>query len=60
VAETTAERLLFCGYRRACIRDGTSVSVLVVMSREIDVFTRFDYRIFYVLYAFVTYLLTPS
>jgi hypothetical protein len=55
LAETTVKRLLCCGFRSTC----TSVPMLVDdMSRNECFFTWFEYHMFYVLYPFVTYLLT--
>jgi hypothetical protein len=57
VAETAARRLLCCLFRRIGKAMGQVLIVLVGdMSRNI--FFQFEYLIFYVLYPFVTYLLT--
>jgi hypothetical protein len=52
-------RLLFCGFRRNGKAMGRSVSILAEdLSRNKCLsFSRFKYRVFYVLYPFVTYLL---
>jgi hypothetical protein len=56
VAETTAKRLLCCGFRST---DKRMVQVYQRMiCREINGFSRLEYHMFYVLYPFVTYLLT--
>jgi hypothetical protein len=53
VAEPTVKTLLCCGFRR------TGKAMLVEdMSRNKCFFFRFEYHMFYVLYQFVTYLLT--
>jgi hypothetical protein len=58
VAETTVKRLLCCGFRR----NGKAIRQVHQswwrIYREINDFSRFKYRMFYVLYPFVTYLLT--
>jgi hypothetical protein len=40
--------------------DGTDVSVLLEDMSRNNFFPRFEYHMFYILYLFVTYLLTPS
>jgi hypothetical protein len=61
VAETTVKRFLFCGFRRTGKAMEKVLSMLVKdMSRNICFFfSMFEYLMFYVLYPFVTYLLTP-
>jgi hypothetical protein len=59
VAETTVKILLCCGFRRTGKAMG-QVYQCWWICREINVFSRFKYHIFYVLYQFVTYLLTHS
>jgi hypothetical protein len=58
VAETTVKRLL-C---RECRRTGKAMGQVYQCSwricREIKVLSRFEYHMFYVLYPFMTYLLT--
>jgi hypothetical protein len=60
VAETTVKRLLCCGFRRADNAMGQVYQCLWRICREIpfvNVFLRFNYHMFYVLYPFVTYIL---
>jgi hypothetical protein len=57
VTETTVKRLLCCGFRRADKAMGQRYQGWWRIYREINVFSRFDYHMFYVLYPFVTYLL---
>jgi hypothetical protein len=57
VAETTFKRLLCCGLRRSGKAMGQVYQVWWRICREINVFFRFEYHMFYVLYPFVTYLL---
>jgi hypothetical protein len=59
VAETTVKRLLCCGFRRTGKAMGQVYQCWWRICREINVFFRFEYPMFYVLYTFVTYLLTP-
>jgi hypothetical protein len=60
ISETTVKRLLCCGFRRTGKAMGQVYQCWWRMCREINVFTRFEYHMFYVLYPFMTYLLTPS
>jgi hypothetical protein len=53
------KRLLRCGFRRTGKAMGQVYQCWWRICREINVFSsRFEYRMFYVLYSFVTYLLT--
>jgi hypothetical protein len=52
------KRLLCCGFRRTGKAMGQVYQCWWRICREIDVFSRFEYNMFYVLYPFVTYLLT--
>jgi hypothetical protein len=56
LTETTFKRLLCCQFRR----NGNAIGQVPKWRtcREINVFSRFTYHMFYVLYPFVTYLLT--
>jgi hypothetical protein len=58
MAETTVKRLLCCRFRRTgkAMREVYQCSCRIC--REINVFSRLEYHTFYVLYPFVTYLLT--
>jgi hypothetical protein len=56
VAETTAKRILFCMFHGKAM--GQVYKCWCRIYREINVFPRFEYHTFYVLYPFVTYLLT--
>jgi hypothetical protein len=58
VVETTVKRLLCCGFRRADKAVGQVYQCWWWMCRAINVFPKFEYHMFYVLYPFVTYLLT--
>jgi hypothetical protein len=58
VTETTEKRLLCCGFRRTGKAMGQVYQCWWRICREIDVLPRFEYHMFYVLYPFVTYLLT--
>jgi hypothetical protein len=58
VAKTTVKRLLCCGFRRTGKAMG-QVYQCWRICREMNVFSRFEYLILYVLYPFVTYLLIP-
>jgi hypothetical protein len=58
VAEITAKRLLCCGFRRTGKAMGQVYQCWWRICREINVFPRFEYHVFYVLYPFGTYLLT--
>jgi hypothetical protein len=44
--------------KRRCGNVRTSVSILVVDMSEINIFSRSAYHMFYILYPFVTYILT--
>jgi hypothetical protein len=57
---TTVKRLLCCGFRRTSKAMGQVYQCWWRIFREMDVFSRFKYHLFLFLYAFVTYLLTPS
>jgi hypothetical protein len=59
VAETTVKRLLSCGFRRNGKAMGHVYQCWWRVCREINVFPRFEYHMSYVLYPFVTYVLTP-
>jgi hypothetical protein len=56
VAETTVKRFC-CGFQRTGKAMGHYINV-ISMSRKNNVFFRFEYRAFYVLYPFLTNLLT--
>jgi hypothetical protein len=58
MAETTVKRLLRCEFRRTGKAMRHIYQCLWRICREINVFTRFEYHMFYVLYQFVTNLLT--
>jgi hypothetical protein len=58
VSETTVKRLLFCGFRRIGKAMGQVYQCWWRICREMNVFSRFKYRMFYVLHPFVIYLLT--
>jgi hypothetical protein len=58
VAETTVKRLLCCGFRRSGKAMGQVYQCWWRVCREINVFSKFECHMFYVLYPFVTYLLT--
>jgi hypothetical protein len=60
VAETTVKRLLCCGFRRTGKATEQVNQCWRRTRREMNVFARFEYHTFYVLYPFVTYLLTLS
>jgi hypothetical protein len=57
VAETTVKRLLCCGFRRTGKAMGQVYQCLWRICREINVLSRFEYHMFYVLYPFVSHLL---
>jgi hypothetical protein len=59
VAETTVKGLLCCGFRRTGKAMGQVYRSWWKICREINVFSRAEYRMFYVLYPFVTYSLIP-
>jgi hypothetical protein len=58
VAETTMRRLLCYGFRRTGKAMGQMYQCWWRICREINVFSRLEYHTLYVLYPFVTYLLT--
>jgi hypothetical protein len=58
VAEPTAKTFLCCGFRRTGKAMGQVYQSWWSICLEINVFSRFEYHMFYVLYLFVTYLLT--
>jgi hypothetical protein len=58
VAETTVKWFLCCRFRPTGKTMGQVYQCWWRIRREISVFSRFEYRMFYVLYQFVTYLLT--
>jgi hypothetical protein len=58
VTETAVKKLLCCGFRRTGKAIRQAYQCWWRIYREIHVFSRFEYQIFYVLYQFVTYLLT--
>jgi hypothetical protein len=57
VAETTGKRLLCCGFRRSGKTMGHVSMFMEDMSRN-KCFSRFEYHMFYILYSFMTHLLT--
>jgi hypothetical protein len=58
VAETTVKRLLCAGFDALVKRWDKCMKVGGGYVEKINVFPRFEYHMFYVLYPFVTYLLT--
>jgi hypothetical protein len=58
VAETAVKRLLCCWFRSTDKVMGQVYQCWLRICREINVFSRFEYHIFYVLYPFLAYLLT--
>jgi hypothetical protein len=58
VAETTVRRLLCCRFLGTGKAMGELYQCWWRICREINVFSRFEHHIFYVLYPFVTYSLT--
>jgi hypothetical protein len=58
VAETIVKRLLCCRFRRTVKAMGQVYQCWWRICREINVFYRLEYHMFYVLYPFETYLLT--
>jgi hypothetical protein len=58
MAETTIKRFLCCGFRRTGKAMGQVYQCWWRICLEINVFSRFEYHMFYVLYPFVTYVLT--
>jgi hypothetical protein len=57
-AETTVKRLLCCGFRCTGKAMGQVYKCWWTICREINVLSRFEYHMLYVLYPFVTYFLT--
>jgi hypothetical protein len=57
VAQTTVKKLLCCGFRRTDKAIGQVYQCWWRICREINVFLRFEYNMFYILYLFVSYLL---
>jgi histone-lysine N-methyltransferase SETMAR len=57
VAETTVKRLLCCGFWHTGKVIGQVYQCWWRICREINVFSRFEYHVFYILYKFVTCLL---
>jgi hypothetical protein len=61
MVETAVKRLPCCGFRRADKAMGQVYQCWWTICREINAFFfRLEYHIFYILYPFVTYLLTLS
>jgi hypothetical protein len=58
VAGTTVKRVLCCGFRRIYKTMGQVYQCWCRICRQTNVFLRFEYRMFYVSYPFVTYVLT--
>jgi hypothetical protein len=58
MAETTVKITLCCGFQHIGKAMGQVYQCWWRICREIN-FSRFEYHMFYVLYPFVTYLLTP-
>jgi hypothetical protein len=58
VAETTVKRLLCCGFRRTGKVRGQVYQCWCRICRRTNVFSRFEYHMFYVLYPFVTCVLS--
>jgi hypothetical protein len=58
VAETTVKRLLYCGFRRTGKAMGQVYQCWWRICQETNAFSKFEYHTFYILYPFVTYLLT--
>jgi hypothetical protein len=58
VAETAVKRLRCCGFRYTGKAIGQVYQCWWRICWEINVFSMFEYHMFYVLYPFVTYLLT--
>jgi hypothetical protein len=59
VADKTVKRLLCCEFRGTSKAMGQVYRFWWKVYREINVFFRFKYHMFYVLYLFVTYLVAP-
>jgi hypothetical protein len=60
VTEKTVKKLLCCGFRRTSKAMGQAYQCWWRICRDINVLSRFEYRMVYFLYPFVTYLLTTS
>jgi hypothetical protein len=60
VAQTTVKTLLCCGFRRTDKAMRQVHQCWWRICREISAFSTFEYHTFYVLYPFMTYLLTFS
>jgi hypothetical protein len=60
VVETRVKRLLCGGFRRTGKAMGQVYQCCWRIYQKINVFSRFEYNMFYVLYPSVAYLLTPS
>jgi hypothetical protein len=58
VAETTVKRLTCCGFRRIGKAMGQVYQCWWRICREINLFSRFEYHMFHVLYPFMSCLLT--
>jgi hypothetical protein len=58
VCQTTVKILVCCGFRRIGKAMGQVYECCWRICREINVFPRFEYHMFHVLYLFVTYLLS--
>jgi hypothetical protein len=58
MAETTVKRLLCCGVRRTGKAMEQVYQCWCRICRETNVFSRFKYHMFYILYPFVSYFLT--
>jgi hypothetical protein len=58
VTETTVKRLLCCRFRRNGKAMRQVYQYCWMICREIDVLSRLEYHMFYVVYPFVSYLLT--
>jgi hypothetical protein len=54
----TVKRLLCCGFQCTGKAMGQVYECWWRICREINIFSRFEYNMFYVLYPFATYLLT--
>jgi hypothetical protein len=58
VAETAVKGLLRCGFRRTGKEMGQLYQCWWRIFREMNVFSSFEYHMFYFLYSFMTYLLS--
>jgi hypothetical protein len=58
VAEATAKKLLCCRFQRSGKVMGQVYQCWWIICRETNVSSGFEYHMFYVSYAFLTYLLT--